>query len=109
MNSVSFAAVADRRAPGMLGRRAQQIVQQPLDGPEVRAALESLASCYGGGIDADLNGLARHRDVRGDMQARSSQMDAEFVQALGAVEAAFAGLERSVDDLDGQCAALRTQ
>ncbi|KAJ2492370.1 Golgi transport complex subunit 6 [Coemansia sp. RSA 2050] len=109
-STASFAVVvADRRAPGMLGRRAQQIVQQPLDGPEVRTALESLASCYGSGIDSDLNGLARHRDVRGDMQARSSLMDAEFVQALGAVEAAFAGLERSVDELDGQCSALRAQ
>ncbi|KAJ2832352.1 Golgi transport complex subunit 6 [Coemansia furcata] len=106
--------VADRRATGMLGRRAQQIVQQPLDGPEVRSALEALASCYNvpsdsTGADSDLNGLARHRDVRGDMQTRGSQMDAEFVQALGAVEEAFAGLERSVDELDGQCSALRTQ
>ncbi|KAJ2796637.1 hypothetical protein H4S07_006167, partial [Coemansia furcata] len=106
--------VADRRATGMLGRRAQQIVQQPLDGPEVRSALEALASCYNvpsdsTGADSDLNGLARHRDVRGDMQARGSQMDAEFVLALGAVEEAFAGLERSVDELDGQCSALRTQ
>ncbi|KAJ2099959.1 Golgi transport complex subunit 6 [Coemansia sp. S100] len=112
-NSV-VVAVADKRAPGMLGRRAQQIVQQPLDGPEVRSALEALASCYNApsdstGVDSDLNGLARHRDVRGDMQARGSQMDAEFVLALGAVEAAFAGLERSVDELDGQCSALRTQ
>ncbi|KAJ2883768.1 Golgi transport complex subunit 6 [Coemansia aciculifera] len=114
MVSASSVIVADKRAPGMLGRRAQQIVQQPLDGPEVRSALEALASCYNApsdstGVDSDLNGLARHRDVRGDMQARGSQMDAEFVQALGAVEAAFAGLERSVDELDGQCSALRTQ
>ncbi|KAJ2906662.1 Golgi transport complex subunit 6, partial [Coemansia aciculifera] len=99
------------RAPGLLGRRAQQIVQQPLDGPEVRAALEALASCYNNssGDPDQMGSLARHRDVRGDMQARGAQMDAEFVQALGAVEAAFTGLERSVDSLDSQCSALRTQ
>ncbi|KAJ2460056.1 Golgi transport complex subunit 6 [Coemansia sp. RSA 2424] len=114
---MSFAA--DRRAPGLLGRRAQQIVQQPLDGPDVRAALEALASCYNSAAPAppsdsdhvagEMGSLARHRDVRGDMQARGAQMDAEFVQALGAVEEAFAGLERSVESLDGQCSALRTQ
>ncbi|KAJ1662110.1 Golgi transport complex subunit 6, partial [Coemansia sp. RSA 25] len=115
---MSFAA--DKRAPGLLGRRAQQIVQQPLDGPEVRAALEALASCYNsaapqppqsdsGHVTDEMGSLARHRDVRGDMQARGAQMDAEFVQALGAVEEAFAGLERSVESLDGQCSVLRTQ
>ncbi|KAJ2508608.1 Golgi transport complex subunit 6 [Coemansia sp. RSA 2052] len=115
---MSFAS--DKRAPGLLGRRAQQIVQQPLDGPEVRAALEALASCYNsaapqppqsdsGHVTDEMGSLARHRDVRGDMQARGAQMDAEFVQALGAVEEAFAGLERSVESLDGQCSALRTQ
>ncbi|KAJ2747170.1 Golgi transport complex subunit 6 [Coemansia sp. BCRC 34301] len=104
---MTFSVSAGTRAPGLLGRRAQQILQQPLDGPDVRAALSALASCY---VDSEqLSSLAQHRNVRGDMNARTAQLDLDFVQALGAVETAFAGLERSVDVLTNQCTELRSQ
>ncbi|KAJ2002823.1 Golgi transport complex subunit 6 [Coemansia thaxteri] len=83
----------------MLGRRVQQIVQQPLDGPSVRAALEALALCSDSNMEI--------RDVGETMRQRNSQLDAEFVQALGAVDGAFGALERSVNSLDAQCRALR--
>ncbi|KAJ2389665.1 Golgi transport complex subunit 6 [Coemansia sp. RSA 2611] len=92
---------ADRRAAGSLGRRVQQIVQQPLDGREMRQALEALAASSTQGA------LGRQYDVRAEMQAQTQQLDAEFVAALAAVDAEFGGLEASVQALDAQCQGLR--
>ncbi|KAJ1943935.1 Golgi transport complex subunit 6, partial [Linderina macrospora] len=106
------------RAAGSLGRRVHQIVGTPLDGSEVRTALESLASCYqqtSAGHSPDstgphgLGGLARHRDLRTDMQEQVSQLDSDFIASLQAVDAVFSELEKSVLDIDQQCSALRGQ
>ncbi|KAJ2823587.1 Golgi transport complex subunit 6 [Coemansia erecta] len=118
-------SVADRRAAGSLGRRVQQIVQQPLDGTEMRQALEALAATYNTpthkqaatnsaqpetAIYATQSEAAgRHRDVRGEMQEHTQQLDADFVRALSSVNAVFADLELSVQHLDAQCMGLRAQ
>ncbi|KAJ2368085.1 Golgi transport complex subunit 6 [Coemansia sp. RSA 2607] len=121
--SQTLVTSGDTRATGSLGRRVHQIVQMPLDGPEVRQALEALASCYDqsmpSSIDSSLgankelnSGLAKliqHRDVRGDMQERTIQLDVEFAQALGMVDEVFEELEESVRRIDEQCAGLRIQ
>ncbi|KAI8322888.1 oligomeric complex COG6 [Martensiomyces pterosporus] len=134
----------DRRASGSLGRRVQQIVRSPLDGPEVRTALEALASCYeekslpatkaakptisddSSGLKIDitgdssnasngnyssygLGGLARHRDLRADMQEQVTRLDAEFLDSLKQADSVFAELEQSVNHIDAQCAELRGQ
>ncbi|KAJ2715260.1 Golgi transport complex subunit 6 [Coemansia spiralis] len=98
------------QATGSLGRRVQQIVQQPLDGAAVRSALEALAlSAAAGGPTGDGMAVGRHRDVRAEMQERRQQMDVEFVRALEQVNGAFGAVEDSVARLDGECAALRQQ
>ncbi|KAJ2656435.1 Golgi transport complex subunit 6 [Coemansia sp. RSA 1199] len=98
-------SVADRRAAGSLGRRVQQIIQQPLDGTEMRQALETLAATYSTqAVDS-----RRHRDVRSEMQEHTQQLDADFVRALGEVNAVFTDLEASVQHLDAQCSGLRVQ
>ncbi|KAJ1722301.1 Golgi transport complex subunit 6 [Coemansia erecta] len=122
--SQSLVTSGDTRASGSLGRRVHQIVQMPLDGPEVRQALEALASCYDQktaapstgsvmvadkGLNDGLAGLIQHRDVRGDMQERTIQLDVEFAQALGMVDEVFEELEESVRRIDEQCAGLRIQ
>ncbi|KAJ1935758.1 Golgi transport complex subunit 6, partial [Kickxella alabastrina] len=96
---------------GSLGRRVQQIVQQPLDSASVRQTLQTLASSYGdaGGAEGALARLARHRDVRQDMAERTQALDEEFVLALGAVDAVFGELEANVAAIDQQCLALRQQ
>ncbi|ORX66067.1 oligomeric complex COG6 [Linderina pennispora] len=107
------------RAAGSLGRRVHQIVGTPLDSSEVRSALESLASCYQqtGSVSSNmestgphgLGGLARHRDLRTDMQEQVSQLDSDFIASLRAVDAVFSELEKSVLDIDQQCSELRGQ
>ncbi|KAJ1887934.1 Golgi transport complex subunit 6 [Kickxella alabastrina] len=96
---------------GSLGRRVQQIVQQPLDAASVRQTLQTLAASYGeaGGDEGALARLARHRDVRQDMAERAQALDEEFVLALGAVDAVFGELEANVAAIDQQCLALRQQ
>ncbi|KAJ1899576.1 Golgi transport complex subunit 6 [Kickxella alabastrina] len=96
---------------GSLGRRVQQIVQQPLDSASVRQTLQTLASSYGEEKrdEGALAQLARHRDVRQDMAERTQALDEEFVLALGAVDAVFGELEANVAAIDQQCLALRQQ
>ncbi|KAJ2726270.1 Golgi transport complex subunit 6 [Coemansia sp. Benny D115] len=100
-----------RAPPSSLSRRVQQIVQLPLDSPDVRQTLQTLAASYesAGCVKPGLSGLARHRDLRADMQMQSAQMDADFVTALGLVDEVFAELEASVEQIDQRCAQLRMQ
>ncbi|KAJ2880184.1 Golgi transport complex subunit 6, partial [Coemansia asiatica] len=82
----------------------------PLDDPVVRQTLEALSLCYDqydGSKDTGLTGLARHRDVRGDMQECTMQLDVEFARSLGMVDQVFEQLETSLDRVDQQCKHLR--
>ncbi|KAJ2809422.1 Golgi transport complex subunit 6 [Coemansia guatemalensis] len=102
----------DKRAAGSLGRRVQQLLQHPLDGTTVRDALQALAQSYedSDALTVDTNtmsSLARHRDVRAEMQTRRQHLDASFVSALAQVDAAFAEVESSVNELDNECRQLR--
>ncbi|KAJ2546365.1 Golgi transport complex subunit 6 [Coemansia sp. RSA 1933] len=93
---------------GSLVRRASLAVRLPLDGPAARDALATVAATYADS-PRPLSDLARHRDLRADMQAASAQMDREFAQSLADVDSVFGDLERAVDSLDRGCAALRVR
>ncbi|KAJ2403269.1 Golgi transport complex subunit 6 [Coemansia sp. RSA 2559] len=93
-------------AGGSLTRRASLAVRLPLDGPAARDALATVAATYADS-PRPLSDLARHRDLRADMQVASAQMDREFAQSLADVDSVFGDLERAVDSLDRGCTELR--
>ncbi|KAJ1803038.1 Golgi transport complex subunit 6, partial [Coemansia sp. RSA 2598] len=105
--------LSEPRAPGSLGRRVMQITQVPLDDPSVRQTLEALSLCYDqydAVKDSDARGLSalvKHRDVRGDMQDCTMQLDVEFARSLGLVDQVFEQLELSLEKVDRQCKGLR--
>ncbi|KAJ1733926.1 Golgi transport complex subunit 6 [Coemansia sp. Benny D160-2] len=101
MSSSDFATAA-----GSLARRASLAVQLPLDGPSARDALATVAAAYADS-PRPLADLARHRDLRADMQAAGAQMDREFARSLADVDSVFGDLECAVGALDRGCAALR--
>ncbi|KAJ1797791.1 Golgi transport complex subunit 6 [Coemansia sp. RSA 2399] len=97
---------SDVAAGGSLARRASLAVRLPLDGPAARDALAAVAATYADS-PRPLSDLARHRDLRADMQVASAQMDREFAQSLADVDSVFGDLERAVDSLDRECTELR--
>ncbi|KAJ2636622.1 Golgi transport complex subunit 6 [Coemansia sp. RSA 1286] len=113
--ALSLLSSEEPRAPGSLGRRVMQITQVPLDEPSVRHTLEALSLCYDQYDDVavkdgevrGLAALAKHRDVRGDMQDCTMQLDVEFARSLGMVDHVFEQLEQSLDKVDQQCRGLR--
>ncbi|KAJ2654923.1 Golgi transport complex subunit 6 [Coemansia sp. RSA 1200] len=97
---------SDFAAAGSLVRRASLAVRLPLDGPSARDALATVAAAYADS-PRPLADLARHRDLRADMQAAGAQMDREFARSLADVDSVFGDLECAVGALDRGCAALR--
>ncbi|KAJ1747002.1 Golgi transport complex subunit 6 [Coemansia sp. RSA 989] len=105
-------SAADRRAAGSLGRRVQQIVQHPLDRPEMRTALESLATTYSyqpasAATTTTTPYTQKHRDIRHEMLEHTHNIDREFVNKLAQVNSIFGELEDCVQALDQQCQHLR--
>ncbi|KAJ2448078.1 Golgi transport complex subunit 6 [Coemansia sp. RSA 2336] len=102
-------STADRRAAGSLGRRVQQIVQHPLDRPEMRSALESLATTYSYQAASPTTAFhgQKHRDIRHEMLEHTHNIDREFVSKLAQVNNIFGELEECVHALDQQCQHLR--